>query len=54
MPVGWEELPHIAGSAHWTVADAVQHLRRRRSDPWAGYWRADQRLGPALKKLDLR
>ena len=54
MPVGWDELPQLTGSAHWTIATAVEHLRRQRVDHWAGYWRCAQQLGPAMKKLGLR
>lgn len=51
MPIGWDELAHVTGPAQWTIADAVDHLRRQRRDPWAGYWDTDQRLAPAMEKL---
>lgn len=54
MPVGWDELPQLTGSAHWTIATAVEHLRRQRADPWAGYWTSRQRLRPAMQTLGVR
>lgn len=54
MPVSWDELPQLTGSAHWTIATAVEHLRGQRVDPWAGYWKSRQRLGPAMQTLGVR
>jgi bifunctional non-homologous end joining protein LigD len=51
MPIAWEQLADVAHGAHWTIADAVPHLKRRRRDPWAGYWTTPQSLLPAMRKL---
>ena len=51
MPIAWEELPDLDGPAHWTVANAGAHLRRRRRDPWAAYWKSPQRLDAAIQRL---
>jgi bifunctional non-homologous end joining protein LigD len=54
MPVGWDELARIEGPAHFTLGNAIEHLRAQRADPWAGYWKRPQRLAGAMKKLGLR
>jgi len=54
MPVAWEQLDDVSGPAHWTIVDAVKHLKRRRGDPWARYWKSPQRLGPAMDRLGWR
>ncbi len=54
MPVHWDELPRLAGAAQWTIANAIGHLRAQRTDPWAGYRKARQRLGPAMRTLGWR
>jgi bifunctional non-homologous end joining protein LigD len=54
MPVGWDELAHLAGPAQYTIANAIGHLRSQRADPWADYWKRPQLLAPAMKKLGLR
>ncbi|MBK0393075.1 non-homologous end-joining DNA ligase [Ramlibacter algicola] len=51
MPVAWEQLDDVEGPAHWTVANTVASLRRRRRDPWAAYWTTRQRLDVAMQRL---
>jgi bifunctional non-homologous end joining protein LigD len=51
MPVDWAQLADVAHGAHWTVADALAHLQRRRRDPWARYWTEPQSLAAALRRL---
>jgi bifunctional non-homologous end joining protein LigD len=51
MPIAWEQLDDVEGPAHWTVANAVAALRRRRRDPWASYWTTRQRLEDAMERL---
>jgi bifunctional non-homologous end joining protein LigD len=41
MPIDWKEL--TAGPAQWTLMTVLRRLKRR-SDPWADYWSARQRL----------
>jgi bifunctional non-homologous end joining protein LigD len=44
VPIGWDELtPQLASDA-WNIHTVLERLRRRRKDPWAGYFRARQRL----------
>ena len=53
MPLGWQELG--GGPERWTVRTVPQRLKRLKTDPWAGYWRASQRLSntsiKALRQL---
>lgn len=51
MPVRWEDLPEIDGGDHWNVVSALEHLARRKADPWAGYWKRPQKLEAAMRKL---
>jgi bifunctional non-homologous end joining protein LigD len=45
MPLEWRELG--AGPARWTLLTVPQRLKRLKSDPWAGYGTASQRLSKA-------
>jgi bifunctional non-homologous end joining protein LigD len=51
MPVDWAQLGEVAHGAHWTIADALPHLKRRKRDPWARYWSEPQSLAAALRRL---
>ncbi|KNZ30682.1 MAG: ATP-dependent DNA ligase [Methylibium sp. NZG] len=53
MPIGWEQLNEIKGGAQWSVATAREHLSFQRTDPWAGFWAAKQRLTVAIKLLGM-
>jgi bifunctional non-homologous end joining protein LigD len=44
VPVTWTELARVGSSDRWTVENVRARVRRLRSDPWAGYWLARQRL----------
>lgn len=52
MTLDWDELPELASSAQWTLADAARHLRQRRADPWAGLRRSRPSLPLAIARLD--
>jgi bifunctional non-homologous end joining protein LigD len=45
MPLEWRELG--AGPERWTLLTVPQRLKRLKSDPWAGYGTASQRLSNA-------
>lgn len=45
MPLEWRELG--AGPEQWTLLSVPQRLKRLKSDPWAGYRTASQRLSNA-------
>jgi bifunctional non-homologous end joining protein LigD len=42
MPLDWRALQR--GPQRWTLLTAPQRLKRLKTDPWAGYWAATQRL----------
>jgi bifunctional non-homologous end joining protein LigD len=48
MPLEWRDLSR--GPARWSLLTVPQRLKRRKSDPWAGYWTAKQRLSSASIK----
>ena len=51
MPVAWDDLHGLASGAHWTIADARDHLSFRKADPWEGYRACKQTLARALRTL---
>lgn len=44
MPVAWSELGRLKSADQYTVGNALQRLRRLKSDPWAGISRMKQAL----------
>ena len=54
MPIAWEDLDGLDSGAHFTVANALQHLASRTADPWAAYAQTRQSLAAAMKTLGLR
>jgi bifunctional non-homologous end joining protein LigD len=56
MPVDWADLPGLSSGAHFTVANAPEHLRwlDAAPDPWAGYAQARQSLTAPMRHLGLR
>jgi bifunctional non-homologous end joining protein LigD len=42
MPLDWKDLAF--GPERWTLLSAPARLRRLRTDPWAGYWKASQQI----------
>lgn len=53
MPVAWDDLHGLASGAHWTIADARDHLSFRKADPWEGYRACKQTLTRALRTLGM-
>lgn len=53
MPIGWEQLAELKGSAQWTIATAREHLSFEKVDPWADLWQCKQTLTAARKLLKL-
>jgi bifunctional non-homologous end joining protein LigD len=45
VPIDWGELS--ARPERWTLVTVPRRLHRLRADPWAGYWRASQRISDA-------
>ncbi len=53
IPVSWDELPDLTGSAQWTVSNVDSRLdEMERHDPWAGHDQVRQTLTRARKLLD--
>jgi bifunctional non-homologous end joining protein LigD len=48
LPLDWHELRE--GAERWTLLTVPRRLHRLRVDPWAGYWKATQRI--SKKSLD--
>jgi bifunctional non-homologous end joining protein LigD len=51
MPMSWSDLGRTEGSAHWHVRNAIEHLRKRKRDPWSGYWETPQSLQAAYELI---
>ncbi|MDB4938118.1 MAG: ligase [Labilithrix sp.] len=49
VPIAWDELTADLRSDAWNIHTVVDRLRRQRKDPWAGYFRARQRLPRAAR-----
>lgn len=45
-PISWRELTRLRSADHHTVRNVLDLVRKRATDPWAGYWSATQRLPP--------
>jgi len=46
MPLSWRELTPSLSPRQFTVDNVLARIHRRRADPWAGFWKARQRLKP--------
>jgi bifunctional non-homologous end joining protein LigD len=44
VPLSWREVTARLKPDHFTVATIRARLGRLKADPWAGYWKSDQRL----------
>ncbi|HEY8878306.1 MAG TPA: non-homologous end-joining DNA ligase [Roseateles sp.] len=53
MPIHWSELADVEGAAQWTIANAADHIARRKSDPWAELGATRQSLATPLRALAL-
>ncbi len=51
MPVSWDMLLELKGSAQWTIATAREYLSFERIDPWRDYWTSCQTLAAGMKTL---
>jgi bifunctional non-homologous end joining protein LigD len=54
MPLAWDELDTLAGSAAWSVTDAAAWLVSRGADPWADMGEARQSLTAPMQRLGYR
>lgn len=53
VPVAWEELESLTGSAHWTVSNIHSRLDKGNA-PWAGYDASPQSILSAMKTLGVK
>ena len=47
MPIAWKDVPHV-DPAQFRLEAALEHVRKRRTDPWAKYLDSPQRLPAAF------
>ncbi|SAL87137.1 ATP dependent DNA ligase [Caballeronia arvi] len=50
MPLSWDELDDVTSGDQWNIGNAHERLDALKSDPWAGYEKARQRLTAEMKK----
>jgi bifunctional non-homologous end joining protein LigD len=50
MPLAWRDLGTTLDPSDFTVFTVPKRLAKLRTDPWAGYWSARQKLGRAVLK----
>ncbi|MEO7057062.1 MAG: hypothetical protein ABI281_06315, partial [Caldimonas sp.] len=50
VPCAWDELPSLAGGAHWTITNVHERIEEK-NDPWAAYATTKQTLAKASKSL---
>ncbi|HZZ29912.1 MAG TPA: non-homologous end-joining DNA ligase [Pirellulales bacterium] len=50
MPITWAELSTQKGPQQYSVKNAVERLKKLRSDPWREIWRVRQSLPPGRKR----
>jgi bifunctional non-homologous end joining protein LigD len=48
MPIGWDELGDDVRFDHFNVRTALARVKRRRKDPWAGFFELEQAITPAM------
>jgi len=51
MPIEWDQLSELKSGAHWTIANALEHVSLRTRDPWKGCASSRQSISGALKTL---
>lgn len=49
VPIAWEELDEISGSAMWTIQTLPQRLVQQQSDPWNDYFSTRQMLTKRMR-----
>ncbi|SPB18286.1 ATP-dependent DNA ligase [Caballeronia novacaledonica] len=50
MPLSWDELDEVESGDQWNIGNVRERLDALKSDPWAGYDKARQRLTAEMKK----
>lgn len=44
MPIAWDDLESLRASDIYTIPKALEHLKKRKSDPWKGYFAVKQKI----------
>ncbi|KHD89016.1 MAG: hypothetical protein OM95_06050 [Bdellovibrio sp. ArHS] len=44
MPIEWKELRKIKGPDQFTLEKAIEHIKRRKTDPWKDYFKYNQKI----------
>ncbi|MDQ9169344.1 DNA ligase D [Oxalobacteraceae bacterium R-40] len=50
VPIAWEELDDIKGSAMWNIVSIQERLVRQKSDPWQDFFSTRQILTKSMRK----
>jgi len=50
VPVSWNEVPQLESADQWNVKTLATRLRQTPEDPWAAYWKTQQRITAAMKR----
>jgi bifunctional non-homologous end joining protein LigD len=50
VTLAWDELPETTGGAQWTVRNVHERLASLKSDPWADYTSAKQRITKDMRE----
>lgn len=53
VPIGWEELAHISGGAHWHLRNIHTRLDKG-NEPWKDYSASANPIGAAMKLLNFK
>jgi len=48
--VSWNEVPQLESADQWNVKTLATRLRQTPEDPWAAYWKTQQRITAAMKR----
>ena len=49
VPVSWDELPQLESADQWNIQTLATRLKQTPEDPWAAYWKTQQRITAAMK-----
>jgi len=50
VPVSWDEVPQLESADQWNVKTLATRLKQTPEDPWAAYWKTQQRITAAMKR----
>jgi bifunctional non-homologous end joining protein LigD len=50
VPVSWDEVPQLESADQWTIKTLAARLKQMPEDPWAAYWKTQQRITAAMKR----